>query len=87
MHRLIMLGVILAAAPVALGSAPQYTITNIGTVDPGDFASQGYGISPGGIAFGRSAGSSTVAFTWTSGTGNHDSFYRKHPASQNKPYY
>ncbi len=57
-----------AMTSASLAAAPMYTITNIGTVDPGDFASQGLGASPGGLAFGTSPGSNQ-AFTWTAGGG------------------
>ncbi len=61
-----------AAIALAAGSstaeaddAPAYEIVALGLVDPGDFASQGLGISPGGVAAGRSAGTSNQAFSWT----------------------
>ncbi len=45
---------------------PQYQIYDIGVVQTGDSASQGFGASPGGIAVGRSFRSGgTQAFTWT----------------------
>lgn len=49
---------------------PQYTIVDIGTVEPTDSAVQGLGASAGGVGFGRSikTGGST-AFSWTNGTG------------------
>jgi uncharacterized membrane protein len=51
-------------------AAPMYNIVNIGTVQPGDSASQGFRISPNGIGTGRSVGSSTAqAFSWTQGGG------------------
>jgi hypothetical protein len=50
--------------------APQYQIFDIGVVQSGDNVSQGFGVSPGGTAVGRSAGSSTAqAFTWTLANG------------------
>ncbi len=67
-HRSGIVVVLAAAGGIASGT-PEYTITDLGIVQPSDAASQGYGISPGGIAFGRSFGSPTVGFTWTSGTG------------------
>ena len=45
---------------------PQYQIFDIGVVQVGDSASQGFGVSPGGIAVGRSfQANGTQAFTWT----------------------
>src|SRR5581483_2218207 len=45
---------------------PQYQIFDIGVVQPGDDASQGFGVSPGGIAVGRSLNNDgSQAFTWT----------------------
>src|ERR1700682_514127 len=49
---------------------PQYQIYDIGVVQTGDTASQGFGVSTAGIAVGRSFQSSgTQAFTWTIGGG------------------
>jgi cell division septation protein DedD len=49
---------------------PQYQIYDIGVVQMGDTASQGFGVSTAGIAVGRSFQSSgTQAFTWTLGGG------------------
>jgi hypothetical protein len=50
---------------------PQYQIFDIGVVQMGDTASQGFGISPsGGLAVGRSVRSGGAqAFTWTQGGG------------------
>ena len=55
----------------ATGTAdPQYQIYDIGVVQTGDTASQGFGVSTGGIAVGRSFRSDgTQAFTWTLGGG------------------
>src|SRR5215471_9658144 len=52
--------------PAAIAGTPQYQIYDIGVIDAGDDASQGFGVSHGGIAVGRSirAGGSQ-AFTWT----------------------
>jgi hypothetical protein len=45
---------------------PQYQIYDIGVVQTGDTASQGFGVSTGGIAVGRSVRSGGAqAFTWT----------------------
>src|ERR1044071_2145512 len=45
---------------------PQYQIYDIGVVQQGDEASQGFGVSPTGIAVGRSlSNSGSQAFTWT----------------------
>jgi hypothetical protein len=50
----------------ALGVPPQYQIYDIGLVQTGDTASQGFGVSTGGIAVGRSVRSNGAqAFTWT----------------------
>ncbi len=49
---------------------PQYQIYDIGVVQMGDGFSQAFGISPGGVAVGRSIASTTAAgFTWTQGSG------------------
>ncbi|HLM02464.1 MAG TPA: carboxypeptidase regulatory-like domain-containing protein [Pyrinomonadaceae bacterium] len=49
---------------------PQYRIYDIGVVQGGDTASQGFGVSTGGAAVGRSVRSGGAqAFTWTSGGG------------------
>jgi hypothetical protein len=46
--------------------APQYQIFDIGVVQVGDKASQGFGVSPAGIAVGRSLNNNgSQAFTWT----------------------
>ena len=58
------------AVPAALATTPQYQIYDIGVVQTGDTASQGFGVSTGGIAVGRSFRSDgTQAFTWTLGGG------------------
>ncbi len=50
--------------------APQYQIFDIGVVQAGDTASQGFGVSRGGIAVGRSVrADGSQAFTWTLGGG------------------
>jgi hypothetical protein len=55
-----------AALPPARATTPQYQIFDIGVVQQGDEASQGFGVSPGGIAVGRSlSNSGSQAFTWT----------------------
>jgi hypothetical protein len=47
-------------------TTPQYQIYDIGVIDPGDNASQGFGVSHGGIAVGRSIRTGgSQAFTWT----------------------
>ena len=51
------------------GSEPQYQIIDIGLVNAGDGASQGLGVSDGGIGVGRSLGSGSDAFTWTQNGG------------------
>jgi uncharacterized membrane protein len=57
----------MVASSVALAAAaqPQYTIFDLGVVNPADTASQGLGVSPGGVGFGRSLGTSNQAFSWT----------------------
>ena len=50
----------------ATATTPQYQIYDIGVIDPGDDASQGFGVSHGGIAVGRSIRTGgSQAFTWT----------------------
>ena len=52
--------------PVAPAATPQYQIYDIGVVQVGDTASQGFGVSHGGIAVGRSFRTGgSEAFTWT----------------------
>jgi hypothetical protein len=52
--------------PAGSAPVPQYQIFDIGVVQVGDEASQGFGVSPGGIALGRSlSNSGSQAFTWT----------------------
>jgi hypothetical protein len=49
---------------------PQYQIFDIGVVQMGDTASQGFGVSTGGTAVGRSVRTGAAqAFTWTQGGG------------------
>ena len=58
--------------PTATQTPPQYQIFDIGVLQVGDIASQGFGASPGGIAVGRSIqtiNGSSQAFTWTQGGG------------------
>ncbi len=59
----------LALATTTTAAAPQYTIIDMGLAFPGDAASQGMGVSPGGVAVGRSLGAQGTAFTWTTGAG------------------
>jgi hypothetical protein len=55
-----------AALPPARATTPQYQIFDIGIVQVGDEASQGFGVSPAGIAVGRSlSNNGSQAFTWT----------------------
>jgi cell division septation protein DedD len=52
--------------PAAKAGTPQYEIFDIGVIDAGDNASQGFGVSPGGIGVGRSIRTGgSQAFTWT----------------------
>jgi cell division septation protein DedD len=54
------------AGSAAPETTPQYQIYDIGVVEVGDTASQGFGVSNAGIAVGRSIRSSgSQAFTWT----------------------
>src|SRR5262245_64096472 len=56
----------IAMVSEAIAGTPQYQIYDIGVINAGDGASQGFGVSPGGIAVGRSIGSSgSQAFSWT----------------------
>src|SRR3954447_6299141 len=55
-----------ATVPRTTATTPQYQIYDIGVVDPGDDAFQGFGVSQGGIAVGRSIRTGgSQAFTWT----------------------
>ncbi|TVQ63600.1 MAG: hypothetical protein EA378_01560 [Phycisphaerales bacterium] len=56
---------LIIAAAGAAQAAPEYFIVDLGIVNSGDFASQGFGVSDNGIATGRSFGNPTQAFTWT----------------------
>ena len=68
--RLFSTCVAAAAASLACATPPQYTIIDIGLVNTGDSASQGFGISTNGIAVGRSfASSGTQGFSWTQSGG------------------
>jgi len=52
--------------PAAIAGTPQYQIYDIGVIDVGDDASQGFDVSHGGIAVGRSTRTgASQAFTWT----------------------
>lgn len=64
-------GLIAALAVVGAASAdPQYQIYDIGVVASGDSASQGFRVSTGGVAVGRSFRSGGAqAFSWTVGGG------------------
>src|SRR6476620_3386294 len=55
-----------ATFPAATATTPQYQIYDIGVIDSGDTASQGFGVSEGGVAVGRSIRTGgSQAFTWT----------------------
>jgi len=55
-----------ATVPAGTATTPQYQIYDIGVIDAGDDASQGFGVSHGGIAVGRSIRTGgSQAFTWT----------------------
>jgi hypothetical protein len=45
---------VVATVPAAKAGSPQYQIYDIGVIDAGDDASQGFGVSHDGIAVGRS---------------------------------
>jgi uncharacterized membrane protein len=63
-----IIAALLSFATVRAGTAttPQYQIYDIGVIDAGDDASQGFGVSHGGIAVGRSIRTGgSQAFTWT----------------------
>ena len=50
----------------ATATTSQYQIYGIGVIDPGDMASQDFGVSHGGIAVGRSVRTGgSQAFIWT----------------------
>src|SRR5438093_1005623 len=54
------------AFTAAYAAPPQYQIYDIGVVDVGDTASQGFGVSRAGVAVGRSLHTGgSEAFTWT----------------------
>ena len=56
----------LVTLAVAHATTPQYQIYDIGVIDPGDDASQGFGVSHDGIAVGRSIRTGgSQAFIWT----------------------
>ena len=56
----------IATVPAVTATTPQYQIYDIGVIDAGDDASQGFGVSHGGIAVGRSIRTGgSQAFTWT----------------------
>ena len=64
----LLIAALLSAAVVCPVSAatPQYQIYDTGVIDAGDNASQGFGVSHGGIAVGRSIRTGgSQAFTWT----------------------
>src|SRR6266581_1870428 len=55
-----------AIISAAIATTPQYQIYDIGVIEVGDDASQGFGVSHGGIAVGRSIRTGgSQAFTWT----------------------
>src|SRR5436190_15304531 len=56
----------IATVPAVTATTPQYQIYDIGLIDPGDDASQGFAVSHGGIAVGRSIRTGgSQAFIWT----------------------
>src|SRR6266850_7464208 len=55
-----------AILSTAIATTPRYQIYDIGVVEVGDDASQGFGVSHGGVAVGRSIRTGgSQAFTWT----------------------
>jgi hypothetical protein len=55
-----------AVVSAATATTPRYQIYDIGVIDAGDDASQGFGVSHGGIAVGRSIRTGgSQAFIWT----------------------
>ncbi|MBK6587618.1 MAG: carboxypeptidase regulatory-like domain-containing protein [Acidobacteria bacterium] len=59
-----------AAADDRADGAPQYQIFDLGVVQAGDTASQGFGVSNGGVAVGRSFRTgATQAYSWTQSGG------------------
>jgi len=66
----IFLFTVWAAVTATVTADPQYQIFDIGVVQVGDTASQGFGISTAGVAVGRSFRSGGAqAFSWTQGGG------------------
>lgn len=55
----------LSAARICHAGGPQYTIVDLGLVQPNDSASQGFGISNNGFVTGRSVGNPTQAYLWS----------------------
>ncbi|MEM7228112.1 MAG: hypothetical protein AAF432_04775 [Planctomycetota bacterium] len=65
-------GIIVSVAIGAMafaGAPPEYTIVDLGIIDPGDVGVQGLRVSEGGVAVGRTFGFSNQAFSWTQGGG------------------
>src|SRR6267143_2601784 len=59
-----------AALAATVTADPQYQIFDIGVIQVGDTASQGFGVSRAGVAVGRSFRSGGAqAFSWTQGGG------------------
>src|SRR5438874_6418696 len=72
MQALTRISALIASIVVTAAAAadPQYQIIDIGVVQVGDTASQGFGASPGGVAVGRSfRANAAQAFSWTVGGG------------------
>ncbi len=68
MQTLTKVSALIASVVVAttVAAVPQYQIYDIGVVQVGDTASQGFGVSTGGVAVGRSfRTNATQAFSWT----------------------
>jgi hypothetical protein len=72
MRALTRISAVIASFVVAAtaNADPQYQIYDIGVIQVGDSAAQGFGASPNGVAVGRSVRTNaSQAFTWTLGSG------------------
>lgn len=64
-----MAACVIVCASAALAGTPAYTIVDLGIIDAGDFGVQGFRVSEGGVAVGRTLGVSNQAYSWTQGGG------------------
>lgn len=67
--KAITAALVVAAAGAAQAGIPQYTIVDLGVVTGTQTASQGFRVSPNGIAVGRALGTPSQAIMWTQGGG------------------